>query len=160
MRLLQLLSYVPHGLSCTKWVRLDERQSGRGIQRDKACEQDDGVDGYHGWNCSTRPGNDEESEFGIHRRFRETLRRYWRTRKGMYAAYSQIKCDVRMERLMTDKMLRIEEVMEITRLSRATIYRKMSKGQFPKPLKLGDRAVRWRQSEIEAWLASLPRAMG
>lgn len=66
----------------------------------------------------------------------------------------------RMERLMTDKMLRIEEVMEITRLSRATIYRKMSKGQFPKPLKLGDRAVRWRQSEIEAWLASLPRAMG
>ena len=40
MWLLQLLSYVPYGLSCTKWVRLDEGQSGRAIQRDKACEQD------------------------------------------------------------------------------------------------------------------------
>ena len=78
----------------------------------------------------------------------------------MYAAYSQIKFDVRKERLMTDRMLHIEEVMEMTGLSRATIYRKMRKGQFPKPLKLGDRAVRWRQSEIEAWLASLPRATG
>ena len=40
VRLLQLLSYVPYGLSGTKWVRLDERQSGRAIQRDRACEQD------------------------------------------------------------------------------------------------------------------------
>ena len=48
----------------------------------------------------------------------------------------------------------------MTGLSRATIYRKMRKGQFPKPLKLGDRAVRWRQSEVEGWLASLPRAAG
>ena len=55
----------------------------------------------------------------------------------MYAAYSQIKFDVRKERPMTDPMLHIEEVMEMTGLSRATIYRKMRKGQFPKPLKLG-----------------------
>ena len=40
VRLLQLLSYVPYGLTGTKWVRLDEQQSGRAIQRDKTCEQD------------------------------------------------------------------------------------------------------------------------
>ena len=61
---------------------------------------------------------------------------------------------------MIYRMLHIEEVMEMTGLSRATIYRKMGKGQFPRPLKLGDRAVRWRQSEVEGWLASLPRAAG
>ena len=76
----------------------------------------------------------------------------------MWAAFSQIKFAVRKERPMIDRMLRIEEVVEMTGLSRATIYRKMGRGQFPKPLKLGDRAVRWRQSEIEDWLDSLPRA--
>ena len=89
---------------CPVWPFLHQVGAfGRGVVRTchsagqgtRARRPRHGVDGYHGWNCSTRPGNDEESEFGIHRRFRETLRRYWRTRKGMYAAYSQIKSDVR-----------------------------------------------------------------
>ena len=60
----------------------------------------------------------------------------------------------------TDRLLRLGEVQIRTALGRSTIYRKIRDGSFPEPLKIGDRAVRWRESEIEAWLAARPRATG
>ena len=60
----------------------------------------------------------------------------------------------------TDRLLRLGEVRARTGLARATIYRKMRDGSFPEPLKIGVRAVRWPESEIEAWLAARPRATG
>ena len=58
------------------------------------------------------------------------------------------------------RLLRLREVLARCGLSRSTIYRKMREGSFPEPLKVGVRAVRWRESEIESWLASRPRAAG
>ena len=60
----------------------------------------------------------------------------------------------------TDRLLRLSDVRTLTALGRSTIYRLMRDGSFPEPLKIGPRAVRWRESEIEAWLASRPRATG
>ena len=60
----------------------------------------------------------------------------------------------------TDRLLRLKEVIERTALSRSTIYRLMRDGSFPEPLKIGPRAVRWRESETEAWVAARPRATG
>ncbi len=54
------------------------------------------------------------------------------------------------------KFLRRREVEEITGLSRSTIYRLMKAGQFPHPVKTGSRAVRWRLSDIIAWMDSRP----
>ena len=51
------------------------------------------------------------------------------------------------------------EVETLTGLSRSTIYREMREGRFPEPVKIG-RAVRWREDEIAAWIASLERATG
>ena len=45
-------------------------------------------------------------------------------------------------------------------LTRATIYKYMRHGDFPLPLKTGPKAVRWRLSEITAWMDRLPRATG
>ena len=59
-----------------------------------------------------------------------------------------------------DRLLRLSEVQTRTALGRTTIYRKMREGTFPEPLKIGARAVRWPESEIEAWLAARPRATG
>ena len=42
---------------------------------------------------------------------------------------------------MEARILRRREVERLTRLSKASIYRKMQLGTFPLPLKLGDRAV-------------------
>ena len=61
---------------------------------------------------------------------------------------------------MTDKMLRREEVENRCGIARTTIYRLMRAGQFPEPVKVGPRAVRWPASEIEDWLAERPRATG
>ncbi len=59
-----------------------------------------------------------------------------------------------------DRMLRREEVEQRTGMSRSTIYRLMREGDFPLPHRVGQRAVRWRESELEAWLASRPLATG
>ena len=61
---------------------------------------------------------------------------------------------------MIDRLLRREEVENRVGLKRSSIYREMRAGRFPLPLKIGPRAVRWPSSEIEAWLASRPRATG
>ena len=48
----------------------------------------------------------------------------------------------------------------MTTLSPSTIYRLMREEDFPEPIKIGPRAVRWRREEVEEWLASRPRAKG
>ena len=45
-------------------------------------------------------------------------------------------------------------------LTRSSIYQKMRHGDFPLPLKIGAKSVRWRAAEIVAWINSLPRATG
>ena len=55
-----------------------------------------------------------------------------------------------MERMI----LRRREVEQQTQLSKATLYRMISSGAFPRPIKLGERAVGWRRKDIEDWFAS------
>ncbi|MFQ6755323.1 AlpA family transcriptional regulator [Cereibacter sphaeroides] len=54
---------------------------------------------------------------------------------------------------MIDKHLRRPAVEEATGLSRSAIYELMSKGQFPRPVKLTGKAVAWPESAIAEWLA-------
>ncbi len=61
---------------------------------------------------------------------------------------------------MTEKLLRRREVEDMTGFSRSAIYRKIAERLFPRPVKIGSTAVRWRQSDIEAWMASLPDSGG
>lgn len=49
-------------------------------------------------------------------------------------------------------MLRLPQVLERTGLSRSTTYAMISDGVFPKPIKLGKRAVGWIESDIAEWL--------
>ena len=60
----------------------------------------------------------------------------------------------------TDRMLRKAEVLSRCGVSYTTVWRWVRSGRFPAPVKIGPRAVRWRESEIEAWLAERPRALG
>ena len=55
---------------------------------------------------------------------------------------------------MQDAILRRPEVEARTGLSRSTIYAAMTEGDFPRPVKLGARAVGWFESEIADWIAS------
>jgi prophage regulatory protein len=51
-------------------------------------------------------------------------------------------------------ILRRKQVEKRTGLSRSTIYLRIQKGTFPRPINLGVRAVGWLENEIEAWLAA------
>jgi prophage regulatory protein len=53
-------------------------------------------------------------------------------------------------------LLRRPEVERRTGLSCTTIYRLMDEGAFPRPLRIGVRAVAWPEHEIDAWQASRP----
>jgi prophage regulatory protein len=53
---------------------------------------------------------------------------------------------------MQPLVLRRCDVEALTGLSRSTIYRLASAGQFPRPIRLGPRAVGWAVNEINCWL--------
>ncbi|GAB1621407.1 AlpA family transcriptional regulator [Agarivorans albus] len=53
---------------------------------------------------------------------------------------------------MSNKIMRLPEVIEKTGLSRSTIYLRMSHGQFPKSISLGERAIGWVEKDIDLWV--------
>jgi len=44
------------------------------------------------------------------------------------------------------------ELEKLFKVSTATIYRWMNEGKFPKPIHLGTNMVRWKASDIDAWV--------
>jgi len=53
-----------------------------------------------------------------------------------------------------NKIIKLPAVRELTTLSSATIYRLISKGEFPKQIKLAERSSGWLKSEVDDWLES------
>ncbi|MCG2585983.1 AlpA family transcriptional regulator [Massilia sp. TS11] len=49
-------------------------------------------------------------------------------------------------------ILRLPQVKSRTGLSRSSIYAGAKAGTFPTPIKLGERAVGWMASSIDAWM--------
>ena len=47
------------------------------------------------------------------------------------------------------KFISIDEVLEKTTFGRSSLYAKVSKGLFPKPVKVGSRKIAWPQYEID-----------
>ncbi|MYA59612.1 MAG: AlpA family transcriptional regulator [Chloroflexi bacterium] len=59
---------------------------------------------------------------------------------------------------MRRRILRLPEVLELTGLSRSTLYRRVEAGEFPQPVKLGgpnSRAVGWLEEDVSGWLGRL-----
>lgn len=57
---------------------------------------------------------------------------------------------------MKDRILRTHEVIEMTGMSRPTIWRKEKAGAFPARRQLGANSVGWLESEVIAWMDNLP----
>jgi len=56
---------------------------------------------------------------------------------------------------VVDYLIPRKTVEKLSGLSRATIYRLIKAGKFPRPLSIGTGSVRWRQSDIISWQQSL-----
>ena len=54
------------------------------------------------------------------------------------------------------KFLRIRHVMQLTGLSRMTIYRLELAGEFPKRRRLSKNSVAWLDTDIAQWAESRP----
>ncbi|MBS1041424.1 AlpA family phage regulatory protein [Gluconobacter cerinus] len=51
-----------------------------------------------------------------------------------------------------DQLLTLKDVQKRVQWSRATIYRHMADGTFPKPRHLSSGSIRWEQNTIERWI--------
>jgi prophage regulatory protein len=61
---------------------------------------------------------------------------------------------------MTDRLLKLPEVIQVTGLSKSGIARKEKAGEFPRRIKLGARSVAWSETEINAWVQAIKTARG
>ncbi len=52
------------------------------------------------------------------------------------------------------RILRLPEVINRVGLKRAAIYLYVERGQFPKQINIGSRAVGWIEHEIDAWVTA------
>jgi len=52
----------------------------------------------------------------------------------------------------SDRILRLNSVLDRTGLTRSTLYRKMESGSFPRQLKLSARCAGWRESAVTEWM--------
>ena len=56
---------------------------------------------------------------------------------------------------MNEKLLRLKQVVELTNISKATIWRWVKDGTFPQPIKITNRVTVWKSSDVEAYIASV-----
>lgn len=56
---------------------------------------------------------------------------------------------------MSKRILRRPAVQDKTGLKVSAIYERIANGTFPKPVKLGPRAVGWLESDVDRWLDEL-----
>ena len=59
-----------------------------------------------------------------------------------------------------NRLMTRTEVEHLTGISCSSIYRSMRAGDFPEPLHVSSRSVRWRADEIHTWITTRPRGGG
>lgn len=52
-------------------------------------------------------------------------------------------------------LIRLSEVCRMLGISRSTIYKRLSEGTFPQPIRLGPMTVRWQIEAIDSWRNAL-----
>ena len=55
---------------------------------------------------------------------------------------------------MSERIHRLPSALNITGLCRTSLYNALASREFPEPVRLGKRAVGWRESELMSWIAS------
>lgn len=52
-------------------------------------------------------------------------------------------------------LLKIKQVLELVPVGKTTLYKMIDAGKFPRPIRLSERAVAWRKSDILQWIDNL-----
>ncbi len=59
--------------------------------------------------------------------------------------------------MAVERLLREPQVLEIIPVSKATLWRGVKSGQFPKPVRLSSRTVAWTESSIQSYIDKLKK---
>ena len=54
-----------------------------------------------------------------------------------------------------NQLLTVKNVLAIVGISRSGLYKKIASGEFPAPVAIGQRSVRFRQEDVQAWIDRL-----
>ena len=54
-----------------------------------------------------------------------------------------------------NRLIRMKELRQLLGLGHSTLYKMIGEGRFPRPVRLGERAVAWRLADVEAWQRTL-----
>ncbi len=60
-----------------------------------------------------------------------------------------------MDCFVPDRLLNAKSVMEFTTYSRTELWRQVQSGRFPSPVKLGERRIAWRASDVAGFIDGL-----
>ncbi|MBV7427332.1 MULTISPECIES: AlpA family transcriptional regulator [unclassified Acidovorax] len=52
-----------------------------------------------------------------------------------------------------DRLIRLPEVLRLTGMCRSALYDQMSRGQFPRSVKIGPRAASWSARAVHSWIS-------
>ena len=55
---------------------------------------------------------------------------------------------------MPNQLISMKDVLERVPLSKTEIYRRIAAGRFPQSVRIGERRIAFRLSEVERWIAS------
>lgn len=55
--------------------------------------------------------------------------------------------------------IRLRRVVELSGLSKSTIWARAHQGSFPAPVRLGGNSTGWKEAEVLAWIESRPAAV-
>jgi prophage regulatory protein len=53
-----------------------------------------------------------------------------------------------------NRFIRMSDLRSKVGLSKSQIYKLIQQGDFPKPIKLGDKIAVWTNSEVEEWMSA------
>ena len=67
-----------------------------------------------------------------------------------------LSTEIRMEAHLLNKIHRMPSALAVTGLCRTSLYNALARGDFPEPVRIGRKAVGWRESDLAAWLESRP----
>ena len=59
-----------------------------------------------------------------------------------------------MNELTRDRFLRMPEVLDKIGFGESMLNEMINEGSFPKPARIGSRAVRWSENEVDEWIAA------
>ena len=65
---------------------------------------------------------------------------------------SQSQTDRKVAEPRPAEFLKVRRLAEMLDISTRTLYRKVARGEFPKPVRIGKGTTRWRLRDIEAYL--------